>query len=190
MKTFKHIVTTLVVMSMSFYMQAQDTPIPPETPTPPETSSSSENSTYKSRSRGNGNSSSHSISVKNDNLSYRFRASFSKKSHAKVKAYLLKELGDKHLSVDKSFSLWKIEKNDDTAFSCKLHKGSLKIFLDKEAFSEKFQQQMVAMGDQLKYLISGRDPMEAKKRNLERAKRRLKQAEKELERAQKKVNDY
>ncbi|MDT7832414.1 hypothetical protein RQM59_08485 [Flavobacteriaceae bacterium S356] len=186
MKTMKHIVTIIALVCMNC-TYAQETPTPPPTP---ETPSNSGSSTYKSRSRGNGSSSSHSISVKNDNLSYRFRASFSKDLSSKIQTYLVKELGKKNLNNSKTYSLWKIEKNDETAFSCKLHKGSLKIYLDKEAFSEKFQQQILTMGNQLKYMISGRDPMEAKKRDLERAQRRLKQAEKALKRAQKRVNDY
>ncbi len=186
MKSLKHIVTIIALVCMHF-TYAQETPTPPPTPDTPHGSGSS---TYKSRSRSNGSSSSHSISVKNDNLSYRFRASFSKKLSAKIHTYLMKELGDRNIDHSKTTSFWKIEKNDETAFSCKLNKGSLKIYMDKEAFSEKFQQQILNMGEQLKYMISGRDPMEMKKRDLERARRRLKQAEKALKRAEKRANNY
>lgn len=186
MKSMKHIATIIALACIS-YAYAQETPTPPPTP---ETPNSSGSSIYKSRSRSNGSSSSHSISVKNDNLSYRFRASFKKKISAKLQAYLTKELGNKNLKKTTSSSLWKIEKNDDTAFSCKLNKGSLKIYMDKEAFSDTFQKHIIEIGDQLKYMISGRDPMEVKKRNLERARRRLKQAEKALKRAEKRANDY
>lgn len=182
MKSIKHIVTILALSCFSFFVSAQETPPPPKTPP---TSSSS----YKSRSSGNGSSSSHSISVNNDNLSYKFRARFSKKMSSKIQTFLLKELGNKNYTKLKTTSLWKIEKNDETAFSCKLSKGTLKIYLDKEAFSEKFQQQILTMGDKLKYLISGRDPKEMKKRELEKARKRLERAEKDYERAKKKAND-
>ena len=185
MKTMKYIVTIIALVCMN-YTYAQETPTPPPTP---ETPSSTGSSRYTSRSSGNGSSSSHSISVKNDNLSYRFRASFSKKLSSKIRTYLIKELGSKNLQNSKATSIWKIDKNDETAFSCKLNKGSLKIYLDKEAFSEKFQQQILVMGNELKYMISGRDPKEMKKRELEKARKRLERAEKDYERAKKKAKD-
>ncbi len=182
MKSIK--IVTLFVLALCIHLSTfgQTTPTPP---TPPETNS---NSSYSYRSTGS--KSSHSISISNDNDTYKLRARYNKKLTSKIRTFLMKKLTNKNYYKVGTSSHWKIEKNDESVFYCKLAKNSLKIYMDKESFSGSFQKEIIAMGKELRYLISGRNAVEENKRELERAERELKRAQKALKEAQDRLTDH
>ncbi|OSY87307.1 hypothetical protein WH52_11695 [Tenacibaculum holothuriorum] len=178
---------TLVVFSLTSVV-AQTTPV---TPTPPNSSSTTvSTSSTTSRSYSvddNGKYSSHSIAVKNHNSAYRFRARFNDALTERVKNRLEKEFSGKNFSKPYNAYFWKIEKNDKNVFECKLDEGRLKMYVDKEMTSEKFQLRIEKLGEEIKYLISGENPEENKKKALLNAERNLERAKKAYDRALKNV---
>lgn len=182
MKSIK--ILSLVAFALCIQLSAfgQTTPV---TPIPPDTPSSS---SFSYRSSGEG--SSHSISISNDNETYKLRARYNKRLTSKIRTFLMKELSNKNYYKTGTTSHWKIEKNGEDVFYCKLTKNSLRIYMEKESFSGKFQKEIVAMGKELRYLMSGRNATEEKRRELERAKRELRRAEKALKEAQDRIDDH
>lgn len=163
---------------------SQTVPVPPTPPNSNSTTVSTSSTTSSSYSiDDDGNYSSHSIAVKNHNSTYRFRARFNDALTKRIKNRLTKEFSDRNFSKSYNAYFWRIVKNDKNVFECKLDEGSLKIYVDKEMTSEKFQQRIEELGEELKYLISGEKPEDAKKQALLEAERRLKHAERAYERA-------
>ena len=161
-------------------LNAQTTPEPP---TPPKTTKTSGTSYSISIDNDNDETSNSSISVKTTDDYYKFRASFHKSKNDAVKNKLINTLGRHHLEVNGNTYLWTNSKNNDEVFECKLTKGHLRISLDTEVASDAFTQKVIAMGKDLKYLISGTDRKEEEAKQAERARREIERAQRDLERA-------
>ncbi len=174
---------TLVVFSLTSVV-AQTIPV---TPTPPNSSSTTvSTSSTTSRSYSiddNGKYSSHSIAVKNHNSAYRFKARFDDALTQRVKNRLEKEFSGKSFSKSYDAYFWKIVKNDRNVFECKLDEGYLKMYVDKEMTSEKFQHKIEKLGEEIKYLISDENPEGVKKKALMKAERELERAKRTYDRA-------
>jgi len=181
----------IATLSFSANVMAQSTP---KTPEPPQTTSTSSSSYSMSIDSDDDVSSNSSVSVTISEETYKFRASFHKSKTEALKKIILERLGNENLKINGNTYLWSLNKNNDETFECKLTKGHLRIFMDKEVVSNGFYKKIEALGDELKYAISGRDSktiavQDAKRaqRDLERAKRDLERAQRDLERAKRDV---
>ena len=165
-----------------FNLNAQSAPEPP---TPPKTITSTSTGTSHSISIENDDDikSNSSVSVSISDDTYKFRASFHKSKNSGLKAMLLKDLGEKNLSISGNTYLWSESKSGDEVFECKLTNGRLRMYVDLNNASEGFSKKIKNLGNNLKYYISGTDHKKEKAKNTDRAKRALERAERELERA-------
>ncbi|WP_299883851.1 hypothetical protein [uncultured Lacinutrix sp.] len=159
-------------------LNAQSTPEPP---TPPSTSTGVSYSISVDNDDNRTSNSSVSVSITED--TYKFRASFHKTKNKGVKTMLFKALGEKNLSVNGNTYLWTNNQNSDEIFECKLTNGRLRMHVDLNYASKEFSKKINALGNDLKYYISGRDRKKEEAKKTERAMRDLERAEKELERA-------
>ncbi len=125
-----------------------------------------------------------SVSVTISEDSYKFKASFHKSKTEKVKKIVLDRLGKENIIVKNGTYLWNRIVNGDEVFGCRLSKGHLKIFLDKNEMSAGFYNKIETLGEELKYAISGTNSKQQAKRDSDRAKRDLERAQRDLERAQ------
>jgi len=180
----KRTVCLMLVMALlsTFSLDAQTVPDPPK---PPKTTSISNSTSSHSikidTDNDQHNNSSVSISISDD--SYRFKASYDKSKNEGVKAILLDELGEKNLTVTGNTYLWSDRQNGDERFKCKLTKGNLRIYLDKEAASKGFTEKIKKLGVDLKYYISGTSAKKENEKAVDKAKLELERAERELARA-------
>ncbi len=154
----KTIITAIVLSIISISVQGQVTP--PATPEPPATSSSSytsssiSHSTSYSSDNKKRRSSSSSISINNTSDMYKFRARYAKELTTELKEILNDELGVKN-KKEEGIITWSKVKNGEKAFYCKLAKGSLKIYVDKELVSDDFAEKIEMLGQELRNVISG-----------------------------------
>ena len=167
---------TASVLFCTLNISAQSNPKPPE---PPKTTSSKSYSVSVKNSDSESHTSSVSISVSDD--SYKFRAQYHKSKNNGVKTILLEQLGENNLKVNGNTYLWR-DTNSDDVFECKLSKGQLRIYVDIEAVSKDFVDDIKSLGEHLKEYISGSKSKDEAK-SLAKAKRELERAERELERA-------
>lgn len=182
MKNLTINVLFIILIFVSVTVFSQNTPVPPPTPNSSSVSISS-SSTHSYTIDDDGRYKSHSVSVKNHNSVYRFKASFNKVLTEGIKTRLVKEFYDKKISKSTKGSFWKIEKNDEKVFECKLDKGHLKMYLDKNRTSKKFQNKIEKLGEEIKYMISGDNNKEAAKRALLNAQANVNRAKKAYERS-------
>lgn len=176
--------TLLLVMGLS-KLNAQSAPEPPATPEPPRTTTGTSYSI--SVDNDTDEKSNSSVSIKNTNDYYKFRASFHADKNSLLQETLVKELGREHLKINGNTYTWITEQDGDEIFECKLTKGHLRIYLDRNAASSKFFNAIKELGEDLKAQISGKasNYSEAKvKRELEKAERELARAQRELKRAE------
>ena len=163
----------------------------PKTPKPPKTSSTGTSYSIDFDYDDDGTNS--SVSVKKNQRVYKLTASFDRGRTNEIKKILLKKLGKRELNVTGSTYTWiKIIKGEEF-FECKLTKGKLRFFIDKEYASSSFIESMVNFGDKLRDTITGSDTdkeeIERAKEELKRAEERLKRAKKQLERVKNKLKD-
>ena len=184
-----------ITLLFSLSILAQATPTPPKTTTSTKTSSSY---SFKMSDDDDTHSSS-SISVTKSDDSYKFRASFHSSKTEKIKNVIIDRLGKENLSVKGSTYQWNKDKNGDEIFECKLTKGHVRIYLNIDEVSSSFYNKIDALGEELKFAISGsrsknnakadakraKNDLERAERDLERAKRDLERAKRELERSKK-----
>ena len=184
-------VILVVLAFISLCTFAQSTPTPPKTPPVHTTTSTKTSSSYSySMSDDNDTSHSSSISVTKSDDSYKFRASFHKSKTEKVKQLIKDRLGKENLTVNGNTYQWNKNKNGDEVFECRLTKGHVRIYITKDDVSASFYNKIVALGEELKYAITGsrsrnhaQGRAEHAKRDLERAQRDLERAKRDLERA-------
>jgi len=175
------LVATLI---LSIGVLAQSTPRTPKTPTTKTTSKSNTSYSISMDDDGDSHSSSSSVSVIKSDISYKLRASFHKSKTENIKKVILDRLGKENIVVKNGTYLWNRIVNGDEVFGCRLSKGHLKIFLKKDEMSAGFNNKIEALGEKLKYAISGTNFKQQVKRDLERAQRDLERAQRDLERAQ------
>ncbi|QNK76748.1 hypothetical protein H7F37_11515 [Winogradskyella sp. PAMC22761] len=185
MKILNKKIGFLVVATLFSAIQGQSQTAP-NPPTPPTTMSVSTNiSRSISVEENNDVQHSSSISVSNSDDTYKFRARYDNSKNEGIKALVLKQLGKDNLLISGKTYLWTIEKDNNKTFECKLNKGNIKIFVNKNKVSHSFQNKIIKLGKDLKNYISGTDrDKEEAKQNLEKAKRELEKAQQELERAE------
>jgi hypothetical protein len=166
-------------------LNAQSTPEPP---TPPKTTTTSGTSYSISIDNDDDEKSNSSVSISISDDTYKFRASFHKSKNNDVKAMLLKTLGENKLKINGNTYVWSDSKSGDEVFECKLTKGHLRMYLDTEVASKGFLEKINALGNDLKYYISGTDREKEEAKKVDRAQRDLERAQKDLERAKANVS--
>ncbi len=169
----------------TFGLNAQTVPDPPKPPKTTSTSSSSTSYSIEIDTDDDQHNSSVSISVSDD--SYKFKASYHKSKNEGVKAMLLDKLGKSNLTVNGNTYLWVDSQSGEEVFECKLTNGHLRMFVDIEAASKSFMDKINALGNKLKYYISGSDAKKEEAKTAERAKRELDRAEREVARAKREL---
>ncbi len=174
------LVATLI---FSLSILGQSTPRTPKTPTTKTTSKSKTSYSISIHNDDDSHTNS-SVSVTVSEDSYKFKASFHKSKTEKIKKIILDRLGKENIVVKNGTYLWNRIVNGDEVFGCRLSKGHLKIFLDKDEMSTGFYNKIEALGKELKYAISGNSSKQQTKRDSDRAQRDLERAQRDLERAQ------
>ncbi len=174
------ILTFAAILIISLSACAQSTPVTPEPPKADGTTSYSISVHEDDNSMSNS-----SVSVTKSDDEYKFRASFHKSKTNRVKAVLLDRLGKGNLSVNGSVYLWTDSKSSDEVFECKLTKGKLRMYMDKELVSNSFYKKIEALGTDLKHLISGTNAKKMAAKDAKRAQQDLERAQRDVERAKK-----
>ncbi|SEC30404.1 hypothetical protein SAMN04489761_2626 [Tenacibaculum sp. MAR_2009_124] len=174
----------LVLFLTSIFMKAQETPEPPQPPTEVHSATEGRSYSYNTSTKRNKRNSSSSISVKSTNTIYKFRASFNNEVTADVRNFLQNKFKEMKFTNSNGTSFWSVLKNNEEAFKCRVSEGVVRIYVDKEMTSTGFQERIVAIGKELKYVINGESVRESEKARKESAKRRLERAKREYERAE------
>lgn len=160
---------------------AQNFPTPPQPPATPnssvyiKTSSSEESST----------------SISNTNNIYKFKSRFEFSRREGVEDILKDELDDIKSIKENGQTIWILSKNGRKAFECTLTERKLRIFLNKDAFTYKFNKKIKYLGDELRTFISGNERQCRRTKNksysvalaqtrVEKAKEELREAIEEL----------
>lgn len=172
-------ITLVICLTVIGSACSQSAPPPPETPEPP-TTKSTKGISYSLTFDTDDASDNSSVYIKRNDNVYKFNAKFDERKTNAIKDLLLSKLNKRELTIDGDTYLWKRMNDGEEVFRCKLTDGRLKIFVDKEYVSQKFNDMIDAFGVVLKDAISGED---SEKENMERAKRDLEKAERDLERA-------
>ena len=128
-----------------------------------------------------------SISVTKSDDSYKFRASFHNSKTEKIKKAILDKLGKENLTVKGNTYQWNKYNDGDEVFECKLTKGRVRMYLNKDDVSNGFYNKIDDLGQEIKYLISGKSPNVRIQNNADRAKRELERAQRDLERAKREL---
>jgi hypothetical protein len=173
--------TAIALLFSVISINAQSTP--PTPPTPPTVTSSG---TSYSITVDNDDNETHnsSVSISQSDDAYKLKASYHKSKNNGVKKLLLEQLGKNGLKIDGNTYLWSDSKNGNEVFECKLTNGRLRIYLDLDYTSDAFLEKVKAMGQELKYYVSGSSKEKEEAKKVERAKRDMERAQRDLERAQ------
>ena len=181
MKTLVALTITVIFLT-AFTLNAQTIPTSPTPPATSTTHSVTNSTTYTNSSGDYGNSSS-SISVKKTNLTYKFRASYNDDLTKNVSKYLQDNLEGMKFTSTNDATFWRIERNNEEAFKCKVSEGGIRISVDREITSEKFQNKIEKIVENLKYVVNNENPNEAKARRVKEAEAALKMAKEAYEKA-------
>lgn len=134
--------------------------------------------------------------------SYEFDASFDKDKYEAVRDLLVDDLGTDNLEVKGKTYHWSRKKGDREFFTCKLETRELQLSLNTEVASYAFEDQIDALGDDLRDLIQKHEkmawmkptpptpptpPQNPNSQDPQLVRDELKQAEMELERARRRV---
>lgn len=165
-----------IVFLLVFNACAQRTIQPPTPPTPPNSSTSVSVSS----------SSSSSISISSTNSRYKFRASFHASKRKEVERALRKTLKNIQLKEKRGKLIWLINKGGEIAFECKLYKNKVRMYLNKEALSNNFIDQIQDLGKEIKNYISGNSVEDIE---IEEGEIRISDAEERLEMAKKELKN-
>ncbi len=176
--------TLCVSLVFAFFItldiNAQNTPEPP---TPPKTTSKSSSSYSISVDNDDNEKHNSSVSISVSDDSYKFRATYHDSKNTGVKAMLLDKLGEQYLTKKGNTYFW----TNEEVFECKLSNGSLRMHVDNNIASEAFLKKIKALGNDLKYFISGTSKKAEEAKTAERAKRELERAEREVARAKREL---
>lgn len=105
---------------------------------------------------------------------YKVRAKFNDSKTAKIRSYLLEELGRNNMTSSGSKVIWKVEYNGDTGYEVKLDEGSLRIFVDKELTSQALFNKFKTITGNIKSYTSGKSQAQRDKEALQRDQDQLK----------------
>lgn len=175
-------VVKLVVAIFSLTVNSVNSQSTPNLPKTVTVVSESTNHSYTNSSDAQKSRSS-SISVKSTNFTYKLRVYFDVDLTKKVQRFLQKELNSKHFTDTNNSSLWTIMKNNDKIFECKIKKGLVRMYVDKELTSKKFQTEIKEIGEKLKHIINGTSMENTQKERKKEAKRKLEIAKRAYEKA-------
>jgi len=174
----------VVTLAFSINSIAQSTPEPPE---PPQTSNNHKVSTNTSIHIDKDISHSSSVSVTKSDKLYKFKASFKKSITEEIKKLIIDKLGKENQVLKNNTYLWNRILNNEEVFTCKLKKGNVRIYIEKDGVSSSLYRKVEALGEELKYVISDSGHRKSARKDAEHAKRDLERAKKDLERAKKEV---
>jgi len=118
------------------------------------------------------------FSTSDSDDTYKVRAKFPDRKTAKIREYLLEELGKKNMSISGKKQHWKVEYNGDKGYEVKVEEGSLRIFIDKELISSHLLNKFKTITKNIKRYTSGKSE---EKREEERIKREEERLEREAE---------
>lgn len=150
----KTIILISVWLSCSWYIQAQQTPIPP---TNTSTTSSSSNSYSHSVHKDDQENANLSIAVSDSEDSYKFRASYSENFDAQVKEILVNRFGKENISKRGSWFSWIFSPDNEEVYEIELSFGKVRMKLDKTQADRRLQQKFRQTGELLKELLSGEE---------------------------------
>ncbi len=119
------------------------------------------------------------FSISDSDDSYKVRSEFHKDKTAKIRSYLLEELGNDYLATSGNKYNWKRSYSGDTGYEVKLDVGTLKIYLDKELLSNRTTKKFKTITQNIKDYTSGKS---SKERTAEKEKRAQEKKEREVER--------
>lgn len=130
------------------------------------------------------------FSTSDSDDTYKVRAKFHDRKTAKVRAYLLEELGKKNMTTSGSKQQWKVEYNGDTGYEVKLDDGSLRIFIDKELVTSNLLNKFKTITKNIKNYTSGKSDEKNEEERLKREEERLeREAEQLLREADRKLRE-
>lgn len=118
------------------------------------------------------------FSTSDSDDTYKVRAKFNEGKTAKIRNYLLEELGTKHMRKSGSKQYWRLEYDGATAYEVKVDEGSLRIFVDKEVASSNVLSKFKTIRNNIKQYVSGKSQ---EKREEEKAQREQERLEREAE---------
>lgn len=121
-----------------------------------------------------------SISDSDDN--YKVRSEFHKDKTAKIRSYLLEELGNEYLTTSGNKYNWKRAYAGDMGYEVKLNSGTLKIYLDKELLSNGMIKKFKTITQNIKDYTSGKSSEERTAEKLKREEEKMGREAERLER--------
>lgn len=110
---------------------------------------------------------------------YKVRSKFSTAKTAKIRSYLLDELGKEDMTTSGSKQYWRKAYDGATAYEVKVDEGSLRIFVDKEIASSGMLNKFKAITKNIKKFTSEKA---SENQEVKKAKREQELLEKEAER--------
>ncbi|CAM1340591.1 hypothetical protein [Tenacibaculum amylolyticum] len=163
---------------------AQNFPTPPEPPATP-------NSSVRIKTSSSEGS---ATSISNTNNIYKFKSRFEFSKRRGIEDILRDELDDIKSSKEDGQTTWMLGKNGRKTFECVLTERKLRIYLNKDAFTYKFNKKIKYLGDELRTYISGNKREHRRTKNksysvalaqtrVEKAKEELREAIEELKKA-------
>lgn len=130
------------------------------------------------------------FSTSDSDDTYKVRAEFANRKTAKIRAYLLEELGKKNLTTSGSKQKWRVEYNGDKGYEVKLEEGSLRIFIDKELVSSQLLNKLKTITKNIKSYTSGKSEEKREEEKMKREEERLeREAEQLLREADRKTRE-
>ena len=141
---------------------------------------------------------SNSTSVSNSGNIYKFTSKFQSSKHNGVKDILKDELDAIQLEKSNNQYIWKKQKGRETIFECILKNNTLKILLNKDESTYRFNKKIKNLGNELrKYISAHKNFSYANSSNsvsdaqlrVEKAKEELKRSVRNLEKVKRKTGN-
>ncbi|MFK7811970.1 MAG: hypothetical protein AB8B59_05715 [Maribacter sp.] len=130
------------------------------------------------------------FSTSDSDDTYKVRAEFPERKTAKIKDYLLEELGKKNMRSSGNKQHWKVEYSGDRAYEVKVEEGSLRIFIDKELVSSHLLNKFKTITKNIKKYTSGKSEEKQAEERMKREEERLeREAEQLLREADRKTRE-
>lgn len=130
------------------------------------------------------------FSTSDSDDTYKVRAKFHDRRTAKVRTYLLEELGKKNMTTSTSKQQWRVEYNGVTGYEVKLDDGSLRIFIDKELVSAQLLNKFRTITKNIKNYTSGKSDGKHQEERLKREEERMeREAEQLIREAEVKIRE-
>ena len=184
MKTIKIIFLITLLNTINAF--AQNFPVTPE---PPKTPNIGNMHTEVTSSVSN------STSISNSGNIYKFTSRFQTSKHSGIKDILIDELDVVQLEKSKNQYVWRKQKNGETIFECILNNNALKILLNKDESTYRFNKKIKNLGNELRKYISAHksfsyanysNSVSDAQLRVEKAKEELKRSVRNLEKVKRK----